>query len=85
MPTGKEKWCKRTIDVMLSNYKYTVDVKLLISGKSEVLYLSSANNPAIISKEVFEAVQIEKARRSNVIKSECGNQRKSKKFSSMKI
>ena len=85
MPTGKEKWCKRTIDVMLSNDKYTGDVKLLKSGKSEVQYLSSANNPAIISKEVFEAVQIEKARRSNVIKSECGNQIKSKKFSSKKI
>lgn len=85
LPTGKEKWCKRTIDVMLSNDKYTGDVKLLKSGKSEVQYLSSANNPAIISKEVFEAVQIEKARRSNVIKSECGNQRKSKKFSSKKI
>ena len=65
--------------------RYTGDVKLLKSGTSEVQYLSSANNPAIISKEVFEAVQIEKARRSNVIKSECGNQRKSKKFSSKKI
>lgn len=38
MPTGKEKWCKRTIDVMLSNDKYTGDVKLLKSGKSEVQY-----------------------------------------------
>lgn len=34
-PTGKEKWCKRTIDVMLSNEKYTGDVRLLKSGKSE--------------------------------------------------
>ena len=84
-PTRKEKWCKRTIDVMFSNEKYTGDVRLLKSGKSEVQYLSSDNNPAIISKEVFEAVQIEKARRSNVIKSECGNQRKNKKFSSKKI
>ena len=84
-PTGKEKWCKRTIDVMLSNEKYTGDVRLLKSGKSEVQYLSSDNNPAIIAKEVFEAVRIEKARRSNVIKSECGNQRKSNKFSSKKI
>lgn len=84
-PTGKEKWCKRTIDVMLSNEKYTGDVKLLKSGKSDVHYLASENNPAIISKETFEAVQIEKVRRSNVIKSECGNQRKDKKFSSKKI
>lgn len=35
-PTGKEKWCKKTIDVMLSNEKYTGDVKLLKSEKSEV-------------------------------------------------
>ena len=83
-PTGKEKWCKRTIDVMLSNEKYTGDVKLLKSGNSEVNYLSSGNNPAIISKEVFEAVQIEKGRRSNVVKDESGRQRKSKKYSSKK-
>lgn len=81
-PTGKEKWCKRTIDVMLSNEKYTGDVQILKSGKSDVHYLALDNNPAIISKEVFEAVQIEKARRSNVVKSEYGNQRKSKRFSS---
>lgn len=81
-PTGKEKWCKRTIDVMLSNEKYTGDVELLKSGKSEVHYLASGNNPAIISKEVFEAVQIEKARRSNVIKDGNERKRKSEKYSS---
>ena len=83
-PTGKEKWCKRTIDVMLSNEKYTGDVKLLKSGKSDVHYLASDNNPAIISKEIFAAVQIEKKRRSNVVKDENGCQRKSKKYSSKK-
>lgn len=81
-PTEKEKWCKRTIDAMLSNEKYTGDIRLLKSGKSEVQYLSSDNNPAIISKEVFEAVQVEKARRSNVVRSGNGTQRKSKKYSS---
>ena len=81
-PTGKEKWCKRTIDVMLSNEKYTGDVELLKSGKSEVHYLASGNNPAIISKEVFEAGQIEKARRSNVIKDGNERKRKSEKYSS---
>lgn len=83
-PTGKEKWCKRTIDVMLSNEKYTGDVRLLKTGKSEVHYLATDNNPAIISKEVFEAVQIEKGRRSNVVRNETGRQRKSKKYSSKK-
>lgn len=70
---------------MLSNEKYTGDVRLLKSGKREVHYLASGNNPAIISKEVFEAVQIEKNRRSNVVKDENGSQRKGKKYSSKKI
>lgn len=81
-PTGKEKWCKRTIDVMLSNEKYTGDVKLLKSGISEVQYLATDNNPAIISKETFGAVQIEKVRRSNVINDANGGRRKSEKYSS---
>ena len=85
-PTGKEKWCKRTIDVMLSNEKYTGDVKILKSGKSDVHYLASGNNPAIISKEVFEAVQVEKARRSNVVRDENGTaKRKCEKYSSKKM
>ena len=83
-PTGKEKWCKRTIDVMLSNEKYMGNVRLLKSGKSEVHYLASNNNPAIISSDRFEAVQIEKARRSNVIKDENGSKRSHKKYSSKK-
>ncbi len=81
-PTGKEKWSKRTIDVMLSNEKYIGTVRLLNSGKSEAHYVSENNHPAIISKEKFKAVQIEKSRRSNIIKGKDGNQRKSKKYSS---
>lgn len=81
-PTGKDKWSKRTIDVMLSNEKYTGSVRLLDNGKHEVVYLCEDNNPAIISKETFQAVQIEKTKRSNVIKGENGVQRKSKKYSS---
>lgn len=81
-PTGKEKWCKRTIDVMLSNEKYTGDVLLLKSGNSDVHYLSSDNNPAIIAKEDFEAVQMEKGRRSNVVKDENVVKRKCEKYSS---
>ena len=83
-PTGKEKWCKRTIDVMLSNEKYTGDVELLKSGKSEVHYLASGSHPAIVSKEVFEAVQIEKVRRGNVVETDNGKKRRSSKYSSKK-
>lgn len=67
---------------MLSNEKYTGDVRLLKTGKTEVHYLATDNNPAVISKETFEAVQIEKRRRSNVVKDENGVKRKSEKYSS---
>ena len=83
-PTGKDKWCKRTIDVMLSNEKYSGNVRLLDDGKHEAYYLSEANNPAIISKDIFQAVQIEKQHRSNITKGEDGSKRKSKKYSSKK-
>jgi len=81
-PTGNAKWCKRTIDVMLSNEKYIGNVRLLNNGKHDSYYLAEGNNPAIISKETYQAVQIEKRHRSNVIECEEGSKRKSKKYSS---
>lgn len=84
-PTGNDKWSKRTIDVMFSNEKYTGSVRLLDNGKHEAVYLCEDNNPAIIPKETFQAVQIEKTKRSNVIKGENGIQRKSKKYSSKSL
>ena len=81
-PTGKAIWPKRTIDVMISNEKYTGNVRLLDNGKHDLCYLAEGNNPAIISKETFQAVQIEKRHRSNVIEVEVGSRRKSIKYSS---
>lgn len=69
---------------MLSNKKYIGNVILLGNGLHSECYLSKENNPAIISEETFKAVQLEKGRRSNVIKSEEGKQRKDKKYSSKK-
>jgi site-specific DNA recombinase len=83
-PIGKDKWSKRTVDVMLSNEKYIGNVRLLDDGKHDSYYLSEENNPAIIPKETFQAVQIEKQHRSNVKMTEDGSQRKSKKYSSKK-
>ena len=77
-------WPKRTVDVMLSNEKYTGNVRLLDDGMNDVYYLSEDNNPAIISKEMFQAVQIEKQHRSNITKGEDGSKRKSRKYSSKK-
>ncbi len=54
------------------------------TGKHEVGYLCEDNNPAIISKESFQAMQVEKQRRSNVAKGEDGIKRKRKKYSSKK-
>jgi site-specific DNA recombinase len=94
-PTGKDKWCKRTIDVMLSNEKYIGDViiyktynagypktkrKVNLGEKDKLL--SSGYHPAIISNEIFSAVHAEKVRRSNVFKGENGNVRKTSRYSS---
>ena len=81
-PTGKDKWCKRTIDIMLSNEKYAGNVRPLNDGKHDKHYLARDNNPVIIAKETFQAVQIEKQHRSNVATGENGNRRKGEKYSS---
>lgn len=83
-PTGKEKWPKRTIDVLLSNEKYIGNVRLFDSVKRETEYFSENNHPAIIATETFEAVQSEKSNRSNVNKNKDGTHRKKKKYSSKK-
>jgi DNA invertase Pin-like site-specific DNA recombinase len=83
-PTGKDTWPKRSLDVILSNEKYIGNARLLDDGKHSSYYLAEDNNPAIISKETFHAVQIEKQHRSNVIKSEEGSRRKNTKYSSKK-
>lgn len=59
-PTGKEDWSKRTIDTMLSNDKYAGNVILFKKGLHSECYLSKKNHPAIVSDEIFQAVQIEK-------------------------
>ena len=80
--TGKDKWCKRTIDVMLSNVKYIGNVRLLHYVTGNVEYLVKENNPPIISPNVFNRVYAQKKKRSNVIKEEVGTVRKDKKYSS---
>lgn len=69
---------------MLSNEKYTGDVALLKNGNGEKYYLSEENNPAIISKEIFKAVQLEKSHRSNIVKGKNGCKRSGEKYSSKK-
>ncbi|MDU5560002.1 recombinase family protein [Anaerococcus vaginalis] len=68
---------KRSIEAMLENGKYTGIVKLLDSANN--YYLLKDNHEAIITEEVFNKVQEEKSRRSNLDES---NNRKSRKYSS---
>ena len=72
-PTGKEIWSKETISKILNNEKYLGDVVL---GKTQFKNGVQVKNndlntktvmmdrhPAIITKELFELVQMEKKRR----------------------
>lgn len=93
-PAGKDKWCKRSIDTMLSNEKYCGDVlmfktyntgypqtKRQVNNGEKDKFISIGNHPAIVSKETFSAVQAEKEHRSNVVKAEGGSSRKSTHYS----
>lgn len=73
-PTGKTTWSRETISKLLANEKYVGDVVL---GKTNVIdgvqvkshdsgkqVLMRAHHPAIISHELFNAVQREKNKRS---------------------
>ena len=82
--TGKDVWSKRAIEKILTNMKYTGDVAIADSGGSGNMYMYDNHHNGIISKEMYEAVQIELAARSNVEKTEEGSRRRKTKYSSRK-
>lgn len=73
-PTGKPKWNRESIDKLLSNEKYTGRVllqKTISTGAVQIennglmdRYLYTDSHEAIISDEMFVAVQQEKLHRS---------------------
>ena len=73
-PTGKLKWNRETIGKLLSNEKYIGRMllqKAISTGTSQIennglmdWYLYTDSHEAIITDELFEAVQQEKMRRS---------------------
>lgn len=83
-PTGKENWPKHSIEEMLSNEKYIGVSVVNVGGEEGQVYKLNNSHPAIISKEMFDVVQEEKLKRSNVIVDENGTYRSSKKYSSKK-
>ena len=75
----------------LRNEKYVGDVRVAKpqgqrKGKNEISggYLATDNQPAIIPREIFTAVQEEKRRRSNIVVDETGRHRKKSRYSSSK-
>ncbi|HWS29558.1 MAG TPA: recombinase family protein [Clostridia bacterium] len=73
-PTGKARWNSQTIDKMLSNEKYIGNVVLQKTVTESGIQIKNRDigslieiqdtHPAIIPKELFQAVQEEKARRT---------------------
>ena len=91
---GKDIWSKRAIEKILTNEKYTGDViarKTItseakghkrIDNETEDRYMLSDVFPAIITKEMFTAVQTEMVSRSNIVVDETGRHRKDTHYSS---
>lgn len=97
-PTGKTKWSKRTIENLLSNEKYTGNViayktynegfpesKRYTNKGEKDKFVAIGCNPAIIPEDIFNKVQDEKTKRSNIIRNEAGVKRKSTHYSSKNI
>ncbi len=91
-PTGKPRWNREAIDKLLSNEKYIGDAllqKTFVSDGRQVnntgelkQHVAHNNHPPIITKELFEEVQTEKFRRTNITRSEGGSERKATKYNS---
>ena len=94
-PTGKEKWCLKSVDDILSNEKYVGDVVLMktiriggqgskrIKNRGEAAqYKATAAHQAIITREQFDAAQRERELRCNVEGSGTQKVRKSTRYKS---
>lgn len=81
-PTGKDNWPKRSVEEMLSNEKYIGIAVVNVDGEEGQIYRLNNSHPAIISNEIFDAVQKAKPERSNVVTDENGRHRSKTKYSS---
>lgn len=93
-PSRRDRWSKRTVELILTNEKYTGNVLLgktycenypnnkrrINNGESEKYY-STDNHVPIISIEKFKLVQKEKLKRSNITVNDTKVKRKSTHYS----
>lgn len=61
---GKERWSKKAIETILTNEKYTGNVRILKSDSNRASYLIKNAHEAIITQEVFDEVQEEMNKRA---------------------
>ena len=61
---GKERWSKKAIETILTNEKYTGNVRILKSDSIRASYLIKNAHEAIITQEVFDEVQEEMNKRA---------------------
>lgn len=93
-PTGRDHWSKRTIELILTNEKYTGNVllgktycedfksnKRCINNDEREKYYSTSNHAPIISTDKFELVQEERIKRSNINVDGAAVKRKSTHYS----
>lgn len=91
-PAGKKKWCNQSVVKILTNEKYIGNVllkktytegfpnrKRKCNSGEKHQYLAEHVHPEIIPKEIFDAVQTERERRSNVVVDENGIKKRAKK------
>lgn len=96
-PTGKDRWTKAAIVIVLENEKYTGSVmvgktycgdfpnnKRKVNQGQQNQYLMQDSHTPIISAEQFDLVKAEKTKRSNIEKDEYGTKRKSTHYSMKK-
>ncbi|SDN03768.1 recombinase family protein [Acetanaerobacterium elongatum] len=96
-PTGKDRWSKHTLEFMLTNTKYygtavifkthtpEYKAKRKVNDGEVSSYAAEGNNEPIIPEEMFNRVQEERTRRSNIEVGEDGvKRRRSTKYSAKK-
>ena len=82
-PSGNDTWNKHMIEKTLRNIKYAGDSIVKTSSATYILY---DHHPAIITRAIFDAVQVQLAMRSNITKNADGTTvRKSTKYSSKDV
>ena len=97
-PTGKDQWSKHTLEFMLTNTKYygtsvifkthtpEYRAKRKVNGGEKERYAAQGNKEAIIPEEMFNQVQSERSKRSNIeIGADGAKTRKRTKYSAKKL